>query len=216
LFATGGHSSFKCQFGMHIATLNQIKSIISFLCLLHLFYFIDFTFTYMCIPHLSPPHPQFCWREKVRDNKKDITFLLVWDKDSHTERFLVLLPCTYVLHPTLVRSYKSSLLLPGPLPVVVSANLRLLYLLLNREHINHIQVLDFLSFPYSSHVRSPLSVWPMSNNITAFVYLFWVYNSHMRENIWFLAFLGWLTLLKMFFISIHLLVNDKISFFVAE
>jgi hypothetical protein len=31
---------------------------------------------------------------------------------------------------------------------VASASLRLLYSFLNREHINHIQVLDFLSFPY--------------------------------------------------------------------
>jgi hypothetical protein len=26
--------------------------------------------------------------------------LLVWDKDSHTERFLALLPCSCVLQPT--------------------------------------------------------------------------------------------------------------------
>jgi hypothetical protein len=26
-------------------------------------------------------------------------FLLVWDKDSYTGRFLVLFPCIYVLHP---------------------------------------------------------------------------------------------------------------------
>jgi hypothetical protein len=31
---------------------------------------------------------QFCWRENIRDNKKDIAFLLAWDKDSYTERFL--------------------------------------------------------------------------------------------------------------------------------
>jgi hypothetical protein len=36
-------------------------------------------------------------------------------------------------------------------------------------HTNHIQVLGFLSFPYSSHACSPLSVSLMSNNITAFV-----------------------------------------------
>jgi hypothetical protein len=61
-----------------------------------------------CLSHLYPPlhplltpshHPpltsgqnlfcplvlQFCWRENVRDNKKGIAFLLVWDKDSYTE-----------------------------------------------------------------------------------------------------------------------------------
>jgi hypothetical protein len=90
-----------------------------------------------------------------------------------------------------------------------------LYLLLYSEHINHIQVFGFLPFPYPSHVQSPLSVWPMSNNITAFVL---VYNLNVRENLWFLAFSAWLTLLKMMFSSfIHLLVNDKISFlFVTE
>jgi hypothetical protein len=29
--------------------------------------------------------------------------LLVWDKDSYTERFLALLPCTSVLQPELVQ-----------------------------------------------------------------------------------------------------------------
>jgi hypothetical protein len=115
-------------------------------------------------PHLL----QFCWRENIRDNKKDIVFFLVWDKDSYIERFLVLLPCTCVLQPTLVHFYQTSSLLLGPLPIVAFANLRLLYLL-SREHINHIQVLGFLPFPYSSHAHSPLSVWPMYNNITAFV-----------------------------------------------
>jgi hypothetical protein len=52
---------------------------------------------------------------------------------------------------------------------VASANLRLLYSFLNRDQINHIQVLGFVSFPYFSCVCSPLSVWPKSNNITAFV-----------------------------------------------
>jgi hypothetical protein len=42
---------------------------------------------------------------------------------------------------------------------VVSASLRLLYSLFYSEHINHIQVLGFLSFPYSFHTHSPLSVW---------------------------------------------------------
>jgi hypothetical protein len=112
----------------------------------------------------------FCQRENIGDNKKDIVFILVWDKDSYTERFLVLLPCTCELQPTLVHFYQTSSLLPGPLPIVASASLRLLYFLLYSELINHIQVLGFLPFPYSSCVHSPLSVWPMSNDITAFVW----------------------------------------------
>jgi hypothetical protein len=66
----------------------------------------------------------------------------------------VLLPCTCVLQPTLVHRYQSSSLLPGHLPIAASASLRLLYLLLYREHINHIQILGFLPFPYSSCVCS--------------------------------------------------------------
>jgi hypothetical protein len=74
-----------------------------------------------CLGHLSPPLTpisgknlfcslvlQFCRRENIRDNKKDTAFLLVWDKDSYTERFLALLPGTCVLQPTLVHLYQTS------------------------------------------------------------------------------------------------------------
>jgi hypothetical protein len=90
---------------------------------------------------------QFFWRENLRDYKKDIAFLLVWDKVNYTERFLALLPCTSELQLTFIHLYQTTSLLPGPLPIVASANLRLLYLLLYSEHINHIQVLGFFPFP---------------------------------------------------------------------
>jgi hypothetical protein len=70
----------------------------------------------------------------------------------------VLLPCTCVLQPELIHLYQTSSLLPGPLPIEASVSLRLLYSFLYREHINHIQVLGFLPFPYLSRVHSPLSV----------------------------------------------------------
>jgi hypothetical protein len=54
---------------------------------------------------------------------------------------------------------------PIPLPIVAFASLRLIYFLWYSEHINHTQLLDFLP----SYVRSALSVWPVSSNITAFV-----------------------------------------------
>jgi hypothetical protein len=145
----------------------------------------------MCIPHLCylPPPPSLpsmflltpfqaepvlpstptCWRENIRDNKKDIAFFLVQDKDSHTERFLALRLYTCVLKPTLVHLCQTSSLLPSHLQIVASAGLRLVYSLLYSEHINHIQVLGCLSFPYFSCACSPLSVWPVSNDITAFV-----------------------------------------------
>jgi hypothetical protein len=123
---------------------------------------ITFTFTYMCIHYLGHLLPVlvlwFCWRENISDNKKNRAFLIVWDKDSYTERFLVLLPHICVLQPILVHLYQTSLLLPYPLPIVASASLRLLYLLVYSEHINHIQVLGFFPFPYSSRVQCPLSV----------------------------------------------------------
>jgi hypothetical protein len=83
-------------------------------------------------------------------------FLLVWDKDSYTERFLVLLLCTCVLQPTLVHLYQTSSLLLSLLPIVASATLRLLYLLLYSEHINHIQVLGSFPFPIP-----PMCVLPL-------------------------------------------------------
>jgi hypothetical protein len=112
---------------------------------------------------------QFCWRGNIRDNKKDLAFLLIWNKDSYTERFLELLPCICVLQPILVHLYQTSSLLLGPLSIVASVSVRLLYSLLYSEHIKHFQVLGFLPFPYSSYACSLLSVWPMSNNISVFV-----------------------------------------------
>jgi hypothetical protein len=91
---------------------------------------------------------------KTWDNKKDIAFLLVWDKDSSTERFLELLPGTCVLQPKLVHLCQTSSLHSSPLPIVASASLRLLYSLFYSKHINHVQVLGFLPFLYSSCVHS--------------------------------------------------------------
>jgi hypothetical protein len=110
---------------------------------------------------LHPLFSNFCCRENIRDRQKDIVFLLVWGNDTYIEKFLALLPLTCVLQPTLVHLYQTSSLLPSPLSIGASASLRLLYLLLYTEHINHIQVLGFLPFPYSSCVHSPPSVCPM-------------------------------------------------------
>jgi hypothetical protein len=46
--------------------------------------------------------------------------LLVWNKDSYTEKFLALLPCTCVLQPEFVHLYQTSSLLLGHLPIVTS------------------------------------------------------------------------------------------------
>jgi hypothetical protein len=148
---------------------------------------IIFTFTYVCthyLGHFSTPlplipmplqnllHPlplRFCWRKNIKDKKKNIAFLLVWDEVSSTGRFFVLFLYIYILQPKLVHLYQTSSLLSSPFPTVASASLRLLYSFLYSEHINYIQVLCFLPFPYPSHVQSPLTLWAMSKNITAFV-----------------------------------------------
>jgi hypothetical protein len=72
----------------------------------------------------------FCWRENTGVDKKDKAFLLVWEKDSSTERFLVLLPHIRVLQPSLVHLCRKSSLHASPLPIVASASLRLQYSLL--------------------------------------------------------------------------------------
>jgi hypothetical protein len=81
---------------------------------LPVFFRIIFIFTHIyrhCLSYLhnhlfwAEPVLQFCRRENMRDTKKDIAFLLVWDKDSYTERLLVLLPCTCVLQPGLIHLY---------------------------------------------------------------------------------------------------------------
>jgi hypothetical protein len=35
------------------------------------------------------------FKRKTGDNEKGISFLPVWDKDSYTDRFLILFLCTY-------------------------------------------------------------------------------------------------------------------------
>jgi hypothetical protein len=117
-----------------------------------------------CLGHLSPLLPhfqaepgilQFCWRENISDNKKDIAFLLVWDKDSYTERLHA--HVCYNAHWIIFATSWP------PSHMVTSASLRLLYLLLYGEHIKHFQVLGFLPFLCSSHVLSPIEIFKGRN-----------------------------------------------------
>jgi hypothetical protein len=62
---------------------------------------------------------------------------------------------------------------------MASTNLRLFYLLLNREHISHIQVLGFLPFAYFSCDVLPLVCDPFP---IILLHLFGAYNQHKREN----------------------------------
>jgi hypothetical protein len=145
-----------------------------------LFCFIVFMFTFTCIHYFATHNPtssrtcsallfsDFVGEKNIKDNKKNMQFLLVWDKDSYTGRFFVF-TCICVLQPILVHLYRTSSLLPSPLPIVALATLRWLYSFLYSENINHIQVFGLLPLPHPSCAWSHLSVGPVSNNITAFV-----------------------------------------------
>jgi hypothetical protein len=104
--------------------------------------------------NLFCPVLQFCWREDISNNKKDIAFLLVWDKDNYTERFLALLP----LLPQLIHLYLTSSLPPGHFPIVTSVSIRLLYSLLYSGHIKHFQVQGFYLSLFLLYVFSPYCV----------------------------------------------------------
>jgi hypothetical protein len=130
---------------MSLTIRLYVKSCFLFL-LFYCFYIYSHVYTLLAAPHPPPPpcvpcptseqnlfHPlilRFCWRENTKDNKKDTTFLLLWDKDSYTERFIAFVLCTCLLQPTLVHLYQTTSLLPCPLTIVATACLKLLYLFL--------------------------------------------------------------------------------------
>jgi hypothetical protein len=140
--------------------------------------------------------------------------LLVWDKGSYTERFLALLPWTCELQSTLVHSARSLHYFLFPSHSGLCQFKITLFIPLQCIHQAHSSFRFpslFLFIPCTfSLVCDPCPV--------ILLHLFWVYNWHKKENLRFLAFRAWLTLLKMTFSSfIHLLANDKTSFFsVAE
>jgi hypothetical protein len=117
--------------------------------------------------NLFLPLLQFHWREDISNNKKDIAFLLVWDKGSYTERFLAF------MHKCVTTRIGSSL--PDLFTISRSPShsglclFKITLFTLYSGYIKHFKVLGFLPFPYSSSMCSLLIVWPRSNNITAFV-----------------------------------------------
>jgi hypothetical protein len=79
-------------------------------------------------PQEGPVSPSYSpLLQERKDKKKNMTFLFVWYKVSHTGSFPVVFP--------------------GLCLMVVSASLRFLYSFLYREYITHIQVLSFLLLP---------------------------------------------------------------------
>jgi hypothetical protein len=116
--------SLNLNFSLSRTVRNEFLSIckslslflFNFFSLLFLVYLFIYSYVLTLFSHLSPRPPipfspphltsrqklfctllQFCGRENISNNNKDMVFLLVWDKDSYTERFLALLPCTCVL-----------------------------------------------------------------------------------------------------------------------
>jgi hypothetical protein len=51
----------------------------------------------------------FVDEKTLKDNEKNMAFLLVWDMDSYTRRFFVLFLCICILQPKLVDFYQDSL-----------------------------------------------------------------------------------------------------------
>jgi hypothetical protein len=143
-----------------------------FLLFIHIFIcaYIVWTISHSCLPHLPQiplasrqnmfcPLLQFFWREDISNNKKDIVFLLVWVKVSNSERFLALLPCTFVLQPKLVHLYRPLHYLPSWSPSHGGlCQLKItLFTLLQWAH----QTLSSLGFPtflYSSCMHSCLNI----------------------------------------------------------
>jgi hypothetical protein len=117
--------------------------------------------------NLFCPPLQFCWRENIRDNKKDIAFLLAWDKGSYTE-----IPNIGSMHICITTQIGSSV--PDLFTTSRSPSQSdlcqfkiTLFTPLQWAH-QTLSSFRFPTFPYSSCMCSPLSMWPMSN-ITAFV-----------------------------------------------
>jgi hypothetical protein len=111
---------------------------------------------------------QFCWRESIKDNKKDILFLLVWDKVSYTE-----IPSFVTMHLCIETNIDSSL--PDLLITSWSPSHSglcqfkiTLFIPQQRAHQPHS---SFRSLFLSLFLPCMFSmcVWPMSNNITPFV-----------------------------------------------
>jgi hypothetical protein len=169
------HKAFYIPSPQSISTLLLINSFI------HMRYIV-WAISLPCTP--SPPSPstpftsrqnlfcpllQFCWKEDISNNKKDIALLLVWDKESYTERFLALVSCTSVLQPKLIHLYHTSSPLPWSPSYSDLCHFKITILAPLQWTHQTLSSLGFSTYAYSSFMCPPLSVWPMSNNITAFV-----------------------------------------------
>jgi hypothetical protein len=147
------------------------------------------------LPHaLHPfhhPHPhhlfcdflQFCW-EDISNNKKDIAFFASLDKDSYTEipsmasRHKFITTCIDSSPPDLYTASQS-------LSHIDQCHFKVTVLAPVQWGHQILSSFGFPIYPQSSHMCSPLRVWPKSKKITAFSLDL---KSNMRAIIWFLVF----------------------------
>jgi hypothetical protein len=141
-----------------------------------------------CLGHLSPhllpppfpPHPPRFQAEPVlpsspillkrrhSNNKKGIGFSLVWDMDSYAE-----IPSVASMHKCITTQIDSSLpdlftTSQSPSHIDLCHFKVTVFTPLQWVH-QTLSSFGFSTFTYSSCIHSPLSMWPMSSNITAFV-----------------------------------------------
>jgi hypothetical protein len=185
-----------------------------------------FPFTNMCIQylyHVQPPtlspHPS---PPLVTTPRQDLFCppVLQFCKRKNKWHFCLfkiamqVFPCYMSVYTCIITWIGSSLYFSpfclSRLLMDISTDLNILYSFLYRKYINHAHF-NFLLLSSLSHICLSLSVWPVFHTVTCICIRSIL---HIREKMWPLAFWAWLISLKMIFSSsIHILVNDKISFF---
>jgi hypothetical protein len=151
-----------------------------------LMFFIVYSFIHMsihCLDPLSPPPPHLphfqiepvlpsspiLLKRRHKWFIRKTAFLLVWDKDSYKR-----IPNIASMHMCITICIGSSLpdlftISQSPshsglcqFKITLSAPLQWAHQTLSS--------FEYPTFPYSSWIHSPLNLWPISNNITAFVW----------------------------------------------
>jgi hypothetical protein len=93
-------------------------------------YLLLFIQLFICAypPHFQAEHVLPCSSILLKRKQEIIrktSFLLAWDKDRYTERFVALLPFTCIIQPKFVHLYQISSLLPGHLLIVSSVQFKI-------------------------------------------------------------------------------------------
>jgi hypothetical protein len=112
------------------------------------------------------PFPQFCWKQDINNNKKNRTFLLVWDKDSYAKRFLALLRRTSVLQPEQIDSSLPDLFNTSRSPSHIDlSSFKVTVLAPLQWRHQMLSSFRFLTYPHTSPMYFSLSLWPKSTTL---------------------------------------------------